>query len=159
MSFSNFECDGGYCDNDPVMPTCQAYAGPGGACPLGIECDVEAGLSCVDMTCLMAPFPDGTACFDGSQCESQVCFGGVCTAGTAAGGACATDGTIAPCVVGSFCETAAGAVDGTCAELRRPGQACDNSSQCWGECIVRYGQQMCDSTPAFSLNEVWCDGP
>lgn len=154
------ECGDGYCDSisDPLNPVCAAYASEGGACPNGNECDPEAMLSCVDGTCLMPPFADGTTCFDSSQCESQVCFMGVCSAGLPAGSSCTTDGTGEPCELGAFCETADGSFDGTCAALRRSGESCLNDNQCWGSCVVRFGEQMCDATPAFALDELWCDG-
>jgi hypothetical protein len=159
MSFDNNECNGGYCDtSDPTAPVCQGYASEGGACVSGNECDPTQGLSCVDMVCLQAPFPNGTTCFGGQQCESGVCYLDQCTPGTPAGSACATDGSSEPCVLGSFCEAEPATVDGTCAELRRSGEACVNSAQCWGECVVRFGSSMCDSTPAYALGELWCDG-
>lgn len=159
-SFDNDECQDGYCDStDPVMPTCQGYVGEGMACPTGVECDPEAELQCVDATCLRTPFPNGTTCFDGIQCESLACYNGECTAGAVIGAPCRTDGTTEPCIVGSFCETPSPAtVDGVCAELKRSGQLCTGSEQCWGECITRFGSRMCDSTPAFALDEAWCDG-
>jgi hypothetical protein len=159
MSFNSDECNGGFCDtSDPLGPTCQAYANEGGACPFGNECDPSVGLSCVDMVCLQPPFPDGTTCFGPQQCESGVCYLDQCTAGIPAGAACATDGSTEPCVLGAFCETLPTSVDGTCAQLRRSGEACASSDQCWGECIVRFGSLMCDSTPAYALGELWCDG-
>jgi hypothetical protein len=158
-SFNSDECDGGYCDTtDPLVPTCQAYVGDGSACPMGNECDPEQQLSCVDMTCLQQPFPNGTTCFGDFQCESSVCYMGACSPGLAAGSACATDGSTEPCVLGNFCEAPAGDINGSCAVLRRSGEACDNSQQCWGECVVRFGSQMCDGTPAYELGELWCDG-
>lgn len=158
-SFDDDECATGYCDTAAGMPTCEAYAGEGGACPTGIECDPEAELVCVDMSCRRPPFQNGVTCFDGTQCESGVCYMGECTDGLQIGSACANDGTTAPCVLGAFCESSDPIVPGSCAELRRPGMICDNSQQCWGECIVRFGGYMCDATPAFALGELWCDGP
>lgn len=153
------QCDGGYCDSTAGMPVCQAFAAEGGACPTGVECDPSADLFCVDATCLSAPFPNGTSCIDGFQCASEACFEGECTSGAVVGADCTTDGTTEPCIVGSFCETATpGAMAGKCADLRRPGQACTDDTQCWGSCITRFGSRMCDSTPAFALDEVWCDG-
>jgi hypothetical protein len=158
-SFNDDECEGGFCDTtDALMPTCQAYVSEGGACPLGVECDPEQMLSCVDMTCQQEPFPNGTTCFGDFQCESSVCYMGACAAGLATGDACATDGSTAPCMLGNFCETAPASTNGTCGVLRRSGEACDNSQQCWGECVVRFGSQMCDATPAYALGELWCDG-
>jgi hypothetical protein len=158
-SFDDAECDGGFCDTtDPLMPVCQAYIGEGGACPLGFGCDPEQMLSCVDMTCQQEPFPDGTTCFGGFQCESQICFMGTCSSGLATGAACTTDGTTEPCTLGNFCETPVGDVNGTCAVLRRSGEPCDNEQQCWGDCVVRFGTLMCDETPAYALGELWCDG-
>ena len=158
-SFDNAECDGGYCDTtDPAGPTCRAYVGQGGACPTGVECDPSLDLSCVDAMCLQEPFPNGTTCFDGSQCASRACYMGECTAGAVVGAACRTDGSTEPCIVGSFCDAPQGALDGTCADLRRPGQACTDDGQCWGSCITRFGSRMCDATPALALDEVWCDG-
>ncbi len=158
MSLSNSECNGGYCDAVPMNPICQAYVPEGGMCPNGNECDPTTNTSCVDGICLMEPFPNGTTCFDGSQCQSLACYQGECTAGAVVGAPCRTDGTAEPCIVGSFCEVAPTAVEGLCAALRRPGQLCDNSTQCWGECGVRFGRQMCDSTPATAVGEAWCDG-
>jgi hypothetical protein len=150
------ECTDGYCDF--MTSTCAAYAAEGGPCPNGSECDPDDDLYCVDAVCLRQPFPNGTTCFDNSQCASRACYMGECTTGAVIGAPCATDGSSEPCIVGSYCEAAAGAVMGTCAELKRPGQACANSDQCWGECVVRFGSLMCDSTPALDLDEVWCDG-
>ncbi len=155
---SNEQCAAGFCDfaNGNI---CAAYAAEGGACPNLNECDPTADLFCVDATCQRAPFPNGTTCGDGSQCQTGVCFMGACADGTAIGGACTNDGTVAPCVVGSFCDLVQGAASGTCVELLRSGQPCLRSEQCWGECTVRYGRLLCDSTPAFDLAETWCDGP
>ena len=159
-SFDNDECTGGYCDTtDPTMPTCVGYAGAGDACPNGNECDPDAMLFCVDGSCLQAPFPNGTSCFSGNECVSEICYNGMCADGLTPGTACATDGSTAPCIVGAFCETPAGDVNGSCAALRRSGEPCENSQQCWGECVVRYGELMCDGTPAYALGEQWCDGP
>lgn len=153
------ECDGGFCNSAGAMPVCEAYVGENGACPTGAECDPGDELFCVDAVCLRQPFPNGTTCFDSFQCESRACYMGECTAGAVVGAPCRTDGSTEPCIVGSYCaENAPGSVDGLCAELKRPGQPCENSTQCWGECIVRFGTLMCDATPAFDLGEAWCDG-
>jgi hypothetical protein len=61
-------------------------------------------------------------------------------------------------MLGTFCEAPAADINGSCAVLRRSGEACSNSQQCWGECVVRFGTQMCDETPAYELGELWCDG-
>ncbi|MCA9607642.1 MAG: hypothetical protein KC619_18670 [Myxococcales bacterium] len=156
-SFSHAECAGGYCDTtDPVAPVCRAYAADGGPCPLGLECDPEARLSCIDGTCLRPPFDVGVRCTNGAQCASGLCYAGSCSAGAALGSSCRTDGTVAPCAVGAFCDADEG-VDGTCAALRRTGEACSTDAQCWGSCVTRFGQRMCDATPA--ADEAWCDGP
>lgn len=149
------QCSEGYCDtlNGQV---CTAYAEQGGPCPNGDECNPDAALFCIDATCQRAPFPNGVACGDGSQCESGVCFMGMCADGTPIGGACGSP-DVAPCAVGSFCEIVDGAAAGVCVELKRPGQPCLRAEQCWGDCVVRYGSLMCDATPAFALGEVWCD--
>jgi len=158
-SFSDEECSGGYCNtDDPAAPVCDAYAGEGQPCPLGFECDAEQGLSCADGTCRLTPFPNGTTCFDSFQCESQVCFADECGPGAAFGAACSNDGMLEPCMLGGFCDISPGETMGTCTELRRSGEACERTEQCWGECVVRYGQFMCDATPAFLLDELWCDG-
>ena len=154
----NEECRDGYCDNTMAMPVCTAYASEGGDCPNGTECDPGADLFCVDAVCLRQPFPNGTTCFDSSQCASRACYEGVCTAGAVIGAQCTTDGSAEPCIVGSYCQAPIGAADGTCAELKRPGQPCESSDQCWGECVVRFGTLMCDATTALDLDEVWCDG-
>jgi len=154
----NEECLDGYCDNTMAMPVCTAYAAEGGPCPNGSECDPDDDLFCVDAVCLRQPFPNGTTCFDSVQCASRACFMGECTAGAVIGAQCKTDDTAEPCIVGSYCQAPVGAVDGTCAELLRPGQTCTSSDQCWGECVVRFGGLMCDATTAADLDEVWCDG-
>jgi hypothetical protein len=154
----NEECRDGYCDNLMVPGTCTGYADENGPCPNGSECNPDDDLFCVDAVCLRQPFPNGTTCFDSSQCESRACYMGECTAGAVIGAACATDGSAEPCIVGSYCQAPIGAVDGICTELKRPGQACENSDQCWGECVVRFGALMCDATTAVDLDEVWCDG-
>jgi hypothetical protein len=158
LSGFNEECTDGYCDTLAPMPVCTAYASEGGPCPNGSECDPEDDLFCVDAVCLRQPFPNGTTCFDNSQCESRACFMGECTTGAVIGAPCRTDGSTEPCIVGSFCEAPVGGVDGVCAELKRPGQPCATSDQCWGECVVRFGGLMCDATTAIELDEVWCDG-
>ena len=159
LSGSSDECNDGYCDlTDALNPVCAAYVGAGGDCVNGNECDPGQDLSCVDMSCLEEPFPNGTSCFGGMQCDSGVCYLGVCESGTAVGGDCMTDGSTEPCVLGAFCEAPAGMDAGSCALLRRSGEVCENSEQCWGTCEVRYGIQMCDSTAAFALDELWCDG-
>jgi hypothetical protein len=158
LSLDNAECQGGYCDSSMAMPVCTAYAAEGGPCPNGIECDPDADLFCVDAVCLRQPFPNGTTCFDSSQCASRACYTGVCTNGAVVGATCKTDGSAEPCIVGSYCQAPVGAVDGVCAELLRSGQACTSSDQCWGECVVRFGRLMCDAAPAAELSEVWCDG-
>jgi hypothetical protein len=152
------ECQDGYCDIAMAAPVCTAYASEDGPCPTGAECDPEDDLFCVDAVCLRQPFPNGTTCFDSFQCESRACYMGECAAGAVIGAQCRTDGTAEPCIVGSFCQAPAGAIDGVCAELKRPGQTCANSDQCWGECVVRFGELMCDATTAVELDEVWCDG-
>ncbi len=152
------ECQGGYCDFGTGMPTCAAYASEGGACPNGSECDPGDDLFCVDAVCLRQPFPNGTTCFDSFQCASRACYMGECTAGAVIGATCRTDGSTEPCIVGSYCQAPVGGVDGVCSELKRPGQACAGPQECWGDCVVRFGGLMCDSTPAFELDEVWCDG-
>lgn len=154
----NEECRAGYCDNTMVPGVCTAYAAEGGPCPNGNECNPGDDLFCVDAVCLRQPFPNGTTCVDSSQCASRACYMGECTAGAVIGAPCKTDGSAEPCIVGSYCQAPVGAIDGVCAELKRPGQACENSGQCWGECVVRFGTLMCDSTPALELDEVWCDG-
>jgi len=156
-NFDDGQCDGGYCDTIAAPPVCTAYAGNGGACPNGTECDPAQDLACVEATCRPQPFADGVACGDGSQCESTVCFEGLCTQGSPIGATCALDGSIAQCVLGAFCESVEGAATGSCKELLRPGSPCLRSEQCWGECTVRFGRLMCDATPAFALGEVWCD--
>jgi hypothetical protein len=157
LSGSNFECSNGYCDF--ITNTCTAYAAEGGPCPNGIECNPSADLFCVDAVCLRQPFPNGTTCFDNSQCASRACYMGQCTTGAVIGAPCTTNGSSEPCILGSFCQaSSSGAVDGVCAELRRPGQACTGSHECWGDCVVRFGGLMCDATPAYALDEVWCDG-
>ncbi len=159
MGFSNAECADGYCDDsDPAGPLCQAYASEGQPCPFGFECDPTQQLACADDTCRTTPFPNGTSCFSGAECESTVCFGDECTPGGDLGAACSNDGMFEPCALGRFCDMAPGAAQGTCAELRRSGETCERSEQCWGECVVRYGVFMCDATPAFLLDELWCDG-
>lgn len=161
-SGDNAQCSDGYCDF--MAGTCTGYAAENGPCPTGIECDPTQDLFCVgdvmNMTCQRAPFPNGTNCVDGSQCQTNVCFNGLCADGTPIGSACSSDPMmmIAPCVIGSYCNIVDGSTNGTCVELLRPGQSCQDSQECWGECVVRYGRRMCDSTPAFQLNEVWCDG-
>lgn len=157
-SFSDAQCAGGYCDTTGVDPVCVAHAGEGQPCPNGSECDPEQDLTCVDGSCLVYPLPNGVACFDNTQCESNVCFAGMCADGTPTGSACDLTGGTAPCELGSFCDVPDGEMAGTCTALRRSGEACERSEQCWGDCTVRYGQQMCDETPAYSLGEVWCDG-
>lgn len=158
-SGNNAECDGGYCDISMPMPLCTAYSGEDGPCLTGVECDPDDDLSCVDAVCLRAPFDNGTPCFDGTQCRSLACYEGECTSGAVIGAPCRTDGSTEPCIVGSFCETPSPmTLDGICAELKRPGEGCNGSDQCWGECITRFGSRMCDATPAFALDEVWCDG-
>lgn len=153
----NEECFDGYCD--AATTVCTAYAAEGGPCPNGTECDPEADLFCVDAVCLKQPFPNGTTCFDNSQCASRACYMGECTTGAVIGAECTTDGSAEPCIVGSYCQSSSpGAVDGVCAELKRPGQACATSDECWGECVVRFGGLMCDATTATDLMEVWCDG-
>ena len=67
-------------------------------------------------------------------------------------------GATTPCELGTFCDIPEGDTAGACAVLRRTGQACERSEQCWGDCTVRYGRQMCDETPAYALDEVWCGG-
>ena len=158
-SFDNAECQGGFCDQDPAMPTCQAYSGENGPCPNSdAECDPDDDLVCRDGVCLRPPFQNGVLCNSGAECESLACYMGECTSGAVIGAQCRTDGTTEPCIVGSFCEAPFGAVDGICTELRRSGAACETSEQCWGECVVRFGSRMCDATPAFLLDEAWCDG-
>lgn len=160
-TFDDAECANGYCDTAGVAgPECTAYAGNGGPCPNGFECDPEQDIACVDGTCRETPLPNGTSCFSPFECESTVCFMGECTQGAAFGSACSTDGSMEPCVLGAFCDTAAdpNGINGTCTELRRSGEACERSEECWGECVVRFGQFMCDATPAFLLDELWCDG-
>jgi hypothetical protein len=155
----NEECQDGYCDTAMAMPLCTAYASEGGMCLSNAQCDANDDLSCVDGVCLREPFPNGTTCADSAQCASRACYMGECAAGAVIGATCRTDGSTEPCIVGSFCqEMTPGSVDGICAELRRPGQPCENSDQCWGECVVRFGALMCDATTALELNEVWCDG-
>ncbi len=158
-SGDNRECQGGYCDitTDPANPTCAAYLPEGLPCPTSVECDPSMGLQCVDALCLSLPFPNGTTCVDNSQCASQACFMGQCATGAVIGAPCRADGSTEPCILGSFCETVEGAIDGTCAALRGSGEACESADQCWGECIVRYGQRVCDATP--EADKVWCDGP
>lgn len=159
MSLFDEECSGGFCDQVPMNPICQPYAAEGGECLVGNECDPGANISCVDGVCLREPFPNGTTCFDGSQCESLACFQGECVEGAVVGAQCFTDGTEEPCIVGSFCQTALPTdVMGICTALRASGDACDSGNQCWGDCIVRFGRQMCDSTPALALGAAWCDG-
>ncbi|MCX4241771.1 hypothetical protein [Paraliomyxa miuraensis] len=158
-SFQDAQCQDGFCNTAGAMPLCEAYANENGPCPNGNECDPDDDLYCVDATCLRQPFPNGTTCFDGSVCQSKACFNGECTAGAVVGAQCRTDGSTEPCIVGSYCaENAPGSVDGVCADLKGSGEACLDSSQCWGECIVRFGSLMCDATPAFGLGKAWCDG-
>lgn len=151
---SDEQCSAGYCDGGTA--TCTAYATEGGACDVA-QCDPTGDLFCVDLTCQRAPFPNGTSCVAGGECQSGVCFMNMCSDGTPIGSACSSDGSLAPCVLGSFCDVVEGAMSGTCVELLRSGQACLRGEQCWGDCVVRFGGLMCDATPAFDLNEAWCD--
>ena len=152
-SFDNAQCRDGYCDTTTVMPTCIAYVGPGGTCTSTVECDPDLDLSCADMTCVMQPFPNGTSCAVGVQCESSVCWMGVCDTGTPVGGECDSIGTFAECAVGLYCDIEDMMTEGTCAPVRRTGEECDNDIQCWGSCTARWGVEMCDETPAASLDE------
>lgn len=169
-SFDSAQCQGGFCNVAGAMPVCEAYVGEGGACPTGVECDPDDELSCTTNSmmmpvCLREPFPNGTTCFDGSQCASRACYDGngdgasECVPGAVIGAMCRIDGSSEPCIVGSYCATTTpDSVDGTCAALKGSGEPCADGSQCWGECIVRFGMLMCDATPAYELGAAWCDG-
>lgn len=155
----NQECKEGFCDatTDPTAPTCLAFIGPGGLCTGAGQCDAASDLECWEGECLTRPFPNGTYCTDSGQCESRACFMSECTTGAVEGLPCRTDGSTEPCIVGTFCETAGEEVNGICTVLRGSGEPCSAADQCWGECIVRFGQLMCDSTPP--VEKIWCDGP
>jgi hypothetical protein len=157
-SLRDAECEDGFCDYTEFDATCRAWAAEGQPCPLGIECNPAAELACIDGACRAFPLANGLPCGSNAQCESSVCFGNVCSDGTPEGGACDLVGTTPPCELGTFCDVPDGDTTGSCATLRRTGQACERSAQCWGDCVVRYGQLMCDETPAHALEEVWCGG-
>ncbi|MDY0002358.1 MAG: calcium-binding EGF-like domain-containing protein [Polyangia bacterium] len=157
-SFNSDECFQGYCDTSvPAMPTCRSYSTEGGSCPTGIECDPEDDLACVDGVCRRAPYELGISCAYHEQCQSLSCYQGVCTAGVAVGDSCSKNEE--KCVVGAYCQTPTpDALEGVCVALLRSGQPCTLSEQCWGNCVIRFGQQMCDAEPASLLGEAWCDG-
>jgi hypothetical protein len=157
-SLRDAECDEGYCDLSDFDATCRAYAGEGQECPFGIECNPEADLACIEGSCRSFPLANGLPCGSNAQCESGVCFGNTCANGTPEGNACDLGGATPPCEIGTFCDIPEDDTAGSCVALRRTGQACERSAECWGECVVRYGQQMCDQTPAHALDEVWCGG-
>ncbi len=157
-SLDNRQCDGGYCNiADPAMPVCTAYSPEGAPCPTGVECDPTLGVQCQDATCLSLPYPNGTTCTDNAQCASRACFMGQCATGAVMGAPCRADGSTEPCIAGTYCQTVEGAIDGTCSPLLASGMACADNSECWGDCIPRFGQLMCDSTP--EQDKIWCDGP
>lgn len=157
-SFSSDECGSGFCDTANVNgPTCTPFAQMGEDCS-AIPCDPEQEISCADDVCRATPFGNGVSCFSDFECESEVCFEGSCQNGTAVGGTCNGLGTIADCELGSYCSSEEPDVDGTCTALKRTGETCLEDRECWGGCVVKWGVQMCDDTPATPLGELYCGG-
>lgn len=154
------QCADGYCDRftDPAAPVCAAHAGSGDACMYGNECnpDPELQLVCWEMECRPIPFPNGVTCGSNGQCESSVCWMGVCEDGTAEGSDCALDGTVKPCADQLFCKVTDEMLGtGQCQAVLGAGESCESDLECWGGCGVSYGELVCDGTPPPGA--AWCD--
>ncbi len=141
------QCADGYCDGI----NCIAFAELGDPCPPG-ECNWVAGHSCLGDTCVEYPYPEGTPCGSGFDCESGSCAG-VCLAPAVAGDPCQL--ASGQCGDAMFCDGAAGAADGTCQPRLGQGAPCTSHSQCWGGCEAVFGQQRCYG---LGPGQVACDG-
>jgi hypothetical protein len=154
-TFNAAECADGFCDTT-VNPTpiCVAYGQQDDPCMLASECDPEAFLSCVNMTC--TKLMDGDVCFANEQCISGLCFTNMCTTPLSVGDACGTAAMGRPCAEGSFCDIPLGGTDGDCTALKLTGSPCVTDDQCYGLCVEMWGETMCDDTPP--VDGAWCDG-
>jgi hypothetical protein len=159
-SYDDAQCADGFCDRftDPVNVVCAPFAGPGDPCTLQNECqpDLDPPLSCWEGQCREIPFSNGVTCNQDIQCESMVCWEGICEDGTAEGDACAIDGTVKPCAEALFCKVTDDVLGtGVCQPVAGAGAACESDVECWGDCQVSYGELVCDERPA--PGEAWCD--
>jgi hypothetical protein len=103
-------CVGGACAVEPVtVVTCPA----GGDC-VTVGCEPNTG------ACVVAPVPDGKACFDGGSCKGQ----GVCAAGACDAPAADCDDKN-PCTVDA-CQPQSG----TCAHTPINGAVCNDGEPC-----------------------------
>jgi hypothetical protein len=159
-ALDNEQCADGWCDQytDPAAPVCAPYVGAGDPCTYAYECqpDLEPQLVCWEDECRPIPFPNGVTCNSNGQCESTVCWEGVCEDGTAEGEVCALDGTVKPCADLLFCKVIDEILGtGECQAVLSAGQPCESDMECWGSCEVSYGELVCDERAA--PGEAWCD--
>jgi hypothetical protein len=159
LTMSDVECIGGWCDplTDPDNPICRDYVGAGELCPQPQACDAEADLTCISGVCFSLPLANGTQCTMSMECESLLCWEGLCQNGTAVGGGCDTVGLLKPCDITAYCMVGMGATQGTCLLKHQAGEECLMDEQCWGSCVARWGGMMCDTTPAYSPPSAVCD--
>jgi hypothetical protein len=158
LTMTDLECIGSWCDTtDPAAPVCRNYVGEMDPCPQPQACDPDANLICINQVCFSLPLADSVDCTMDSQCESLLCWEGICQQGTAVGGACDMSPTTKPCHITAYCFMAAGAPQGQCMLKHQAGQECIMDEQCWGSCVARWGGMMCDTTPAIEPPSAVCD--
>ena len=145
-----YECASGSCIDDFCRTVPLADGQPctfDGECASGF-CGLDAARVCQSL-----PLPNGSTCTIAEQCESGVCHEAQCKTGLGLGDDCSSPFD-PPCGRDLFCDVSGEAP--VCAEVRGPGEPCDGSFQCHGECTIRYGRRMCDQT--VSEDEALCDG-
>ena len=155
--YNDDQCAGGWCDTSVAPPVCVAVGGAGASCTSTNQCNTDADLVCSDGSCKKVPFANGEPCTADSQCVSDICFELSCVAGGAAGDDCDVTGTLAPCATGFFCMLEPDAEMGTCKALGGAGAPCTSGLECWGNCTVRYGHQIC-SAGGEQPGTAYCDG-
>jgi hypothetical protein len=143
---SAVECESGAC----IAAFCRALPLLAGQeCEDHGQCESEFCSYADDRVCAELPLALGRRCQSTAECESGVCFGGAgsafntCINGLDEGEACGESG-LAPCNPKRFfCDTED--EPSVCAPLHEAGEDCDSSVQCRGNCIVRFGRNMCDA--------------
>ena len=137
----DIECRSGSC----IAETCRTLPlDDGVACTSDFQCD---SLFCSlddDRVCERLPLPNGAACALAGQCASGICFQGTCNVGLTEGQSC-TAPTQPPCGESLFCNP--DEPDPACRPIHGAGQGCNADVQCRGQCILRFGQFVCDGTP------------
>jgi hypothetical protein len=138
-------CSGGFCRTTPLPD--------GQPCTFGTEC--ASGFCNHEPTpvCEQLPLPNGRVCFFAEECASGVCHDGSCQNGLSEGADCSSFAD-PPCANGLFCDREQ--QPPLCVPVFASGEECLDSSQCHGDCVLRFNRRMCDATPPDDT--AICDG-